>query len=136
MRISCHLRVQGAALFFAFASLVSAQTAPQAGRGGRGGVFSVEPRVIPLWEQGAPGALGDTPADKPLMTFYPAGGRGGAGSAVIIAPGGAYQGLAISYEGVQEAYWFNAMGIAAFVLQYRLGPRYHHPIELGDAQRA
>ena len=28
------------------------------------------------------------------------------------------------------------MGIAAFVLQYRLGPRYHHPIELGDAQRA
>ena len=28
------------------------------------------------------------------------------------------------------------MGVAAFVLKYRLGPRYHHPIELGDAQRA
>ena len=28
------------------------------------------------------------------------------------------------------------MGITAFVLRYRLGPRYHHPIELGDAQRA
>jgi acetyl esterase/lipase len=28
------------------------------------------------------------------------------------------------------------MGISAFVLKYRLGPRYHHPIELGDAQRA
>jgi acetyl esterase/lipase len=28
------------------------------------------------------------------------------------------------------------MGITAFILQYRLGPRYHHPIELGDAQRA
>ena len=28
------------------------------------------------------------------------------------------------------------MGITAFVLKYRLGPRYHHPIELGDAQRA
>jgi acetyl esterase/lipase len=26
--------------------------------------------------------------------------------------------------------------VAAFVLRYRLGPRYHHPIELGDAQRA
>ena len=26
--------------------------------------------------------------------------------------------------------------MAAFVLRYRLGPRYHHPIELGDAQRA
>ena len=34
------------------------------------------------------------------------------------------------------ANWFNAMGITAFVLKYRLGPRYHHPIELGDAQRA
>jgi acetyl esterase/lipase len=28
------------------------------------------------------------------------------------------------------------MGVTAFVLKYRLGPRYHHPIELGDAQRA
>jgi acetyl esterase/lipase len=28
------------------------------------------------------------------------------------------------------------MGIAAFVLKYRLGPKYHHPIELGDMQRA
>ena len=28
------------------------------------------------------------------------------------------------------------MGITAFVLEYRLGPRYHHPIETGDAQRA
>jgi len=27
-------------------------------------------------------------------------------------------------------------GLTAFVLKYRLGPRYHHPIELGDAQRA
>ena len=30
----------------------------------------------------------------------------------------------------------NAHGIAAFVLKYRLGPTYHNPIELGDAQRA
>jgi acetyl esterase/lipase len=28
------------------------------------------------------------------------------------------------------------MGVTAFVLKYRLGPRYRHPIELGDAQRA
>jgi acetyl esterase/lipase len=28
------------------------------------------------------------------------------------------------------------MNITAFVLKYRLGPRYHHPVELGDAQRA
>ena len=30
----------------------------------------------------------------------------------------------------------NAHGVAAVVLKYRLGPTYHHPIELGDAQRA
>jgi acetyl esterase/lipase len=34
------------------------------------------------------------------------------------------------------AAWLNAMGVTAFILKYRLGPRYHHPIELGDAQRA
>jgi acetyl esterase/lipase len=30
----------------------------------------------------------------------------------------------------------NALGVTAFVLKYRLGPKYQHPIELGDAQRA
>ena len=45
-------------------------------------------------------------------------------------------GLAMNHEGRQVANWLNAMGISAFVLKYRLGPRYHHPIELGDAQRA
>jgi acetyl esterase/lipase len=40
------------------------------------------------------------------------------------------------YEGSQIATWLNSLGVTAFVLKYRLGPRYHHPIELGDAQRA
>src|SRR5208337_284320 len=39
-------------------------------------------------------------------------------------------------EGYAIAKWLNSLGVAAFVLKYRLGPRYHHPIELGDAQRA
>jgi acetyl esterase/lipase len=34
------------------------------------------------------------------------------------------------------AVWFNSLGVAAFVLKYRLGPRYHHPAMLQDAQRA
>ena len=42
----------------------------------------------------------------------------------------------MNHEGRQIANWFNALGVTAFVLKYRLGPRYHHPIELGDAQRA
>ena len=43
---------------------------------------------------------------------------------------------AIDHEGQQIAGWLNSYGISAFVLRYRLGPKYHHPIELGDAQRA
>jgi acetyl esterase/lipase len=93
------------------------------------------PQEILLWENGAPGALGQADTDKPTITAYRAP-RGSSGTAVIVAPGGGYGALAIEHEGRQEAYWFNAMGITAFVLNYRLGPRYHHPIELGDAQRA
>ena len=32
--------------------------------------------------------------------------------------------------------WLNSIGITAFVLKYRLGPRYHHPAPLQDAARA
>jgi acetyl esterase/lipase len=95
-----------------------------------------EPRTMPLWENGAPGALGNEDSDKPTLTFYPAYGRATSGTAVIVCPGGGYSGLAMNHEGRQVANWFNALGITAFVLKYRLGPRYHHPIELGDAQQA
>jgi len=44
--------------------------------------------------------------------------------------------LALNHEGRQFANFFNGMNVTAFVLKYRLGPRYHHPIELGDVQRA
>jgi acetyl esterase/lipase len=111
------------------------QTAPptQTGRGGSAAPAS--PQEILLWENGAPGALGQTDADKPSITVYRAP-RGSNGTAIVVAPGGGYANLATEHEGRQEAYWFNAMGVTAFVLRYRLGPRYHHPIELGDAQRA
>jgi acetyl esterase/lipase len=93
------------------------------------------PVEIPLWEGKAPGALGDADADKPTITVYRAERRT-TGTGVIVAPGGGYQMLAMDHEGRQIASWFNAMGVTAFVLKYRLGPRYHHPVELGDAQRA
>ena len=50
--------------------------------------------------------------------------------------GGGYGGLAMDHEGVQIARWLNERGIAAFILKYRLGPRYRHPAPLQDAQRA
>lgn len=41
-------------------------------------------------------------------------------AAVIIFPGGGYQHLAIDKEGTKVAEWFNSLGIAAFVVKYRL----------------
>ena len=95
---------------------------------------SAETRTFPLWEGGAPGALGNDDSDIPTLTYYPA--VRALPTAVIVAPGGGYSHLAMNHEGRQVANWLNAVGITAFVLKYRLGPRYHHPIELGDAQRA
>ena len=93
-----------------------------------------EAQTFPLWEGGAPGALGNSEADQPTLTYYPPVHPNG--SAVVVIPGGGYQMVAVNHEGRQIANWFNAAGIAAFVLKYRLGPRYHHPIEIGDAHRA
>src|SRR4029077_8429277 len=94
------------------------------------------PETIPLWENRAPGALGDADTDRPTLTVFRAVARQGGVTSVIVAPGGGYVNLSMDKEGRQIASWFNAMGVTAFVLKYRLGPRYHHPIELGDAQRA
>ena len=44
--------------------------------------------------------------------------------------------LAADYEGRQVALWLNSIGVAAFVLKYRLSPRYRYPVALEDAQRA
>jgi acetyl esterase/lipase len=91
--------------------------------------------IQPLWPQAAPGALGNAPEDIPTLTIYlPAQNTQHMG--IVVAPGGGYNHLATAKEGDDVAHWLNAHGIAAFVLQYRLGPKYHHPIELGDAQRA
>jgi len=95
-----------------------------------------EPQTILLWPAGAPGALGDADADKPGITVYMPPNTTGPMTAVIIAPGGSYARLSMNNEGRAPANYLNALGIAAFVLRYRLGPQYHHPIELGDAQRA
>lgn len=89
-----------------------------------------------LWPGDAPGALGVADADIPKLTVYLPRNTPAGMTAVVIMPGGGYQNLASNHEGRQVANYLNSAGIAAFVLQYRLGPRYHHPIELEDAQRA
>jgi acetyl esterase/lipase len=95
-----------------------------------------QPKTELLWPQGAPGALGDEDKDKPSITIYLPDRAKATGTAVVVCPGGGYSALAIGHEGTQIAEWLNNLGVAAFVLKYRLGPKYHHPVELGDAQRA
>ena len=94
------------------------------------------PRTELLWPNGAPGALGDQDADKPAITVYLAATPAPTNPAVVVCPGGGYGALAMDHEGKQIAEWLNARGIAAFVLKYRLGPRYHHPAMLTDVQQA
>lgn len=91
---------------------------------------------IRLWAGAAPGALGVTDADTPSLTAYlPAPDRA-TGTGVLIFPGGGYIRLAVDKEGVQAARWLTSLGVAAFVVRYRVGPRYHYPVMLEDAQRA
>ena len=92
--------------------------------------------TVVLWPAGAPGAIGDADTDKPTLTVFLPSATNATRTGVIVAPGGGYEHLATEKEGNAVARWLNERGVAAFVLKYRLGPRYHHPIELGDAQRA
>jgi acetyl esterase/lipase len=95
-----------------------------------------EPQTFPLWKNGAPGAQGKNAEDTPTLTMYLPSHPTKSDTGVIVAPGGSYRVLAMNHEGRQVANWLNSLGMTAFVLKYRLGPKYHHPIELGDAQRA
>ncbi len=89
-----------------------------------------------LWPMGAPGAVGTEDRDKPSLTIYLPPSDKANGTAVVVCPGGGYGMLATGHEGKDPADWLNRHGIAAFVLRYRLGPRYHHPAPIQDAQRA
>jgi acetyl esterase/lipase len=102
----------------------------------RSGPIVQDPITIPLWEGKAPGALGEADEDTPTLTIYMPPNTTGPMTAVVVAPGGGYAHLAMNLEGRMPANYLNSLGLAAFVLKYRLGPKYHHPIELGDAARA
>lgn len=126
--------VLGASLIFV--SMAFAQQEPPKTAISREPNLFSEPQTFPLWENGAPGAQGTGDEDKPTLTAYLPINPSSSGTAVIVAPGGSYTMLAINHEGRQVANWLNSLGVTAFVLKYRLGPKYHHPVELGDAQRA
>jgi acetyl esterase/lipase len=77
---------------------------------------------------------------KPNITVYLPSKKNATGEAVIICPGGGYWNLAYYWEGRDIARAFNARGIAAIVLKYRLPTSDNYIIRdkspLLDAQRA
>jgi acetyl esterase/lipase len=115
-----------------------------------------QPKVKLLWPDGAPGSEGiakgqteeifnrsDTVinrsvsnAHKPSLTVYLPPKDKNTGTAVVVCPGGAYTHLAIDKEGYDVAKWLNSLGVATFVLKYRLRPHYERSHALQDAQRA
>ena len=83
-----------------------------------------------LWDKEMPHALQGEDFE-PYLTPYPCPG---AKTAIIVCPGGAYHNRA-TYEGDDVAAWLNSIGIAAYVLEYRVMP-YQAPAQPSDVQRA
>ena len=88
-----------------------------------------------LWPEGAPGAVGNEDQDKPRLEVFSGQGPG-PHSAVIVCPGGSYTRLGYDGDGVRVAEWLNLRGVTAFVLTYRLMPRYRYPSFILDGERS
>jgi acetyl esterase/lipase len=56
---------------------------------------------------------------RPVLMYYPAEKANAVGTAMIVAPGGGFRTLMMSYEGVDVARRLNQAGVDAFVLKYR-----------------
>jgi len=104
------------------------------------------PLRLELWPEGVPGLRADAAPEQegvghvagvhhPSLTVFPAPAETANGTAIVVCPGGGYHVLAIDHEGVQIARWFNARGVTAFVLRYRMF-EYGQPAPLRDVLRA
>jgi acetyl esterase/lipase len=76
----------------------------------------------------------------PGIYAFPVAKEGNKGTTVLICPGGGYDHVTYLYNGFNFAAWFNAHGINAFVLLYRLPNqadlKVREEAPLSDAQRA
>jgi acetyl esterase/lipase len=91
-----------------------------------------QPKVIPLWENGAPGFedrknIPELAKDywvrninNPSVTVFMPPKEKANGCAVIVAPGGGFSELVFNAEGIQAAEFLNSIGVTAFALKYRL----------------
>jgi acetyl esterase/lipase len=123
--------------------LLSARTIPAAD----------ESSVVPLWTNGAPGfeSRRNEPElardywvrniHNPSITVFLPPAEKATGTAVLICPGGGHRELVFKAEGVEPARYLNTLGVAAFVLKYRLAREEGSPYSLDkhpreDGQRA
>lgn len=98
--------------------------------------------VIPLWEKGAPGfeKLRDLPEqakdywvkniNNPTLTVFLPPKDKATGSAVVICPGGGHRLLVFNAEGIEPGKFLSDMGVAVFVLKYRLGRDTNSPYQI------
>ena len=101
------------------------------------GILTAQQKVIQLYQGAAPGsenwnwneAESDSNAWKtkavynvshPTLTVFTPDSMSSTGTAVIIAPGGAFHALSINSEGYDVARWLVKKGVTCFVLKYRL----------------
>ena len=89
-----------------------------------------------LWPQGAPNQHGTSTEDLPAITAYLPPPKQRTGAGVLVVPGGSFLIRCVDNEGVQVARWLNRHGVAAFVVRYRLLPRYTMKEEFQDVRRA
>ena len=92
-----------------------------------------KPLVFDVWPGPAPGDKGNvgeekttkmdrgvtivTNVTKPTLTVFRPAKDKDTGAAVVIAPGGAYRGLAWDLEGEEVAAWLNSIGVTGIVLK-------------------
>jgi acetyl esterase/lipase len=112
-----------------------------------------EPLVVPLWPNGAPGfedrrnepeqtrGTSVLHVNNPSITVFLPSKEKANGAAVLICPGGGHRELVYKAEGTDPASYFTNLGVAAFVLKYRLAREANSPYSLKihprqDAQRA
>jgi acetyl esterase/lipase len=97
---------------------------------------------IPLWAKGAPGFEDrkNEPIQakdywvknvhNPSVTVFLPPAEKATGAAVIICPGGGHRMLVYKAEGEEPAAYLNSIGVAAFVLKYRLGREENSPYSI------
>ncbi|MFK7767372.1 MAG: family 16 glycoside hydrolase [Mariniblastus sp.] len=110
-------------------------------------------QVIPLWNNGAPGfesRKNETEQAEdywvknihnPTLTCFLPSKEKSTGAAVVVCPGGGHRLLVFNAEGVEAAEYLNEIGVAVFVLKYRLSREEGSPYDiethaLQDGQRA